>query len=277
MSLRSTHIILYVFLFVREEMPKDCVVRIAKLKPPYGGDRQQITSKTESASINFGSTGDSRAVARDRLETLQIQSETDAPNAKDLQMTDEDVIGTDYVSSPMSDEGNLVIIDEIYDTPFKSEVSIAVPSQSSRDNASNYEVDIDSSAQSLHDIASNFEVYSDSSAHSSHDSVSNYEVVDIDVSSESSRGSEDTVEKTGKKEAVEAAPDMRRSCEGTSALLAVKTNSQYQPVIRLKRLDPAELKRWTSARKSQSRVQDEGRKRKYVICVLYDELINILI
>ena len=229
-------------------MSRDCVVRIEKLEPPYDDRYEQ---KTESASAC--NAADSKASACDRMELLQKQSKTDAWNAvcqdvtqsaNDLKVTDKDACGTDDVNSPTSDDGYLVMVDD------------------SDDSASNYEVNLDLPSQCSHDNAS------------SRDNSSNYEV-DIDLPSHSSDRSEDTAEKTHD---FEDAPGMCLSCVGTSALETIQTNYQYQPVVSLKKLDLAELKRWTADSKSESRVQDEGciGNSKYVICLFATNIVYLL-
>ena len=223
------------FLSIREEMSKDCLVRIVKLDPSTVDNRQQKTSKTESASINLCSAVDEGASTCDTVETLQKQSKTDAPN---VLCQDATRSMNDLMNSPTSDDDYLVIVDE----------------NESNDNASNCEVNIDSPLQTSRDDASGYEV-------------------DIDLPSRGSCGSEESVEKLHEQGDVKDAYGMCLSCVGTSAMQTIKTNRQYQPFVRLKSIDPAELSRWRAAKKSESRVQGEDHidNSKYVICFFCDK------
>ena len=239
-----------VFSVFREEMSKDCVVRIVKLEP-LNGNCEHVTSKTGPVSVNLCGAVDIKASACDRIETLQRESTTDeqnvvcrdaGQNVNDLKMREKDVHRTGDMNSPVSDDGHLVIVDEI------------------DDNASDYEVNVDLQS------------------HCSHDNSSNYEV-DIDLPSQSFPDSVDTAKKTHERDHPEDVPKMCLSCVGMSALHTVKTSQQYQPFVKLKRLDPAELNRWRSTRKPQSKAQDEGHtgSSKYVIYILFSSATIIVI
>lgn len=231
-SLRSTFYVC--FLFLREEMSRDCEIRLEKMDLPGDDNCQQITLETEV--ITSSDIVDSKTSACDKTEVLQEQSTTDpqsnvcedattdpqsvvcedaTQSVNDLNMSENNVGGADCVNSPTSDDDYLVIDADEND-----------------DNASNDKVGMDFSLQN-------------------------------------SRGSDDAVEKTYKKDDLEEA--MCLSCVGTSVLQTMKANRQYQPFVRLKKLDPTEIKRWTTARKSEPRMRDKGGTgdSKYVIFWLY--------
>jgi len=299
-------VFMYFFLFLREEMSKDCLVRLVKLEQHSDDTCQSISSKTEAINLSFGAV-DAKGSAFERMEVL---SESDTPNvvhddatpSESVNLSD-DVVDIEASACDTTkvlqkqtetDSQNIVCKDasqsESVNLPDATDGeasacdTMEVLQKQSENDPQN--VVCEDAAATANDPKMTDDDVDERDYANSAISDDDYLVIDENDDSasnddvgtalpfQSSCGSENSIEKTDKKEEFEDI--MCLSCVGTSELQTIKTNRQYQPFVRLKRLDSTELRRWTTARKSESRAQDKDHAgdSKYVICVFFSATNN---